>query len=230
VLTACQTTRLKGDIAGESFPIYTYKPETPGKHPGLLILHTKGGLQAHEHDYASQIAKHGYVAVVVDYMSGSGNSLGNSYRIYDAYQYLKTLPEVDPERIGAVGFSLGPRYALSIASDTNGPILSTGEQVNPKIKAVVSYYVGYLRLGVGEVGGNLEAILFLHGDKDIETPAEDVERFCKKAIVSNIACEFEIYKNTYHAFTHASSYRGYDSNVSKKAFIRSVRFLDKYLK
>lgn len=220
---------LDGDISGGTFTIYTYKPDKPGKYPGLLILHTIAGLQQHVLEYASKISKHGYVAVVVDYKSGWRGRLGNRYRIYDAYQYLKTFPGVDAGRIGIVGFSLGPRHALSMANDSVGALLSTGERVEPKIKVIVSYYVGRLRLVMGNTSG-FEAILFLHGDRDFETPVADVELFCRRVVASGRVCEMEIYPGAMHGFDHASTYGGTNAKVTAKAFARSVRFLETHLK
>lgn len=218
-VSACAgQNNLDGDISGDNFAVFTYKPDKPGKYPGLLVLHTISGMKPHVLEYASDIAKHGYVAVAVDYKSGWRGRLGNYYRIFDAYNYLRSLPEVDAGRIGIVGFSLGPRHALSLARENK-----------TDIKVIVSYYVGRLRLVMGPKSG-FEAILFLHGDRDFETPVGDVLSFCEDVIAAGKVCEKEIYPGALHAFDHQSRYGGLDGKVTDMAFARSVRFLETHLK
>jgi alpha-beta hydrolase superfamily lysophospholipase len=82
---------------------------------------------------AEMLARHGYGVMMVD-LRAHGESDGESisfglYEIQDvdaAYQYLLTCPDVDPDRIGALGASMGGVVVLLYASQ------------NPAIKAVVS--------------------------------------------------------------------------------------------
>ncbi len=82
---------------------------------------------------AAMLARHGYGVMLID-LRAHGLSEGDlitfgllEVRDMDAaYRYLLTRPEVDPERIGALGNSLGASTALLYAAQ------------NPQIKAVVA--------------------------------------------------------------------------------------------
>ncbi len=84
-------------------------------------------------DEAAMLSRHGYGAILVD-LRAHGLSDGDlitfgrlEVRDVDAaYQYLLTRPDVDPERIGALGNSMGAVTLLLYAAQ------------NPEIKAVVS--------------------------------------------------------------------------------------------
>ncbi len=75
----------------------------------MIVLHGSNGLRKDEGDFAIRLSKQGYVAMTVDYFSGSNN-------IAKGHDYLKTHPKVDPNRVGLVGFSMGGRMALDFAS------------------------------------------------------------------------------------------------------------------
>lgn len=219
MISGCASTHsINGKASLDSFSVYKYNPDKPGKYPAVLVLHTIGGLLPHVQDYARKISKHNYVALVVDYKSGTRARLGNFRRLIDAYNYLQNLPEVDPNRIGVVGFSLGARHAISLSSE-----------VEPGIKAIVSYYVGRLNLIMPSSFG-FKSLLFLHGEQDIETRVNVVNDFCERVIQSGKICEKEIYPGVFHAFDHRSDYGGNNPAVTKKAFTHGVKFLDAHLK
>ena len=85
-------------------------PSKDGKYPAVLVLHSKAGLTKHETEYAQKLCLNGYVALTVNYFTGEGNNT------MKGYEYLTNHPNVDPTRIGAVGFSRGAREALDLAS------------------------------------------------------------------------------------------------------------------
>jgi dienelactone hydrolase len=124
--------------AGDRVPAYLLIPSGfTGKRPAMLCLHQtvaigKGqpvGLdkEANKH-YALELAKRGYVCLVPDYPSfgdykydfkksphpsGTMKAIWNNVRGVDL---LQSLPEVDGDRIGAIGHSLGGHNALFTAT------------------------------------------------------------------------------------------------------------------
>jgi dienelactone hydrolase len=149
---------------GDRVPAYLLLPlERKGKLPAVLCLHqtariVKGeqaGLGDRENmRYAVHLAERGYVTLAPDYpsfgeypydfakssyLSGSMKAIWNNMRAIDL---LQSLPEVDAERIGCIGHSLGGHNTMFTAA------------FDPRIKALVSncgftsfpkYYGGKLK-------------------------------------------------------------------------------------
>lgn len=125
----------------EYVPAYLYIPHQKtgsGKHPAMLALHGTGSLGKRLVDgesprknraYARELAERGYVVIAPDYpsmgelsdynfsedryQSGTMKAIVNHMRCVDL---LQALPEVDPERIGVIGHSLGGHNAMFVAA------------------------------------------------------------------------------------------------------------------
>jgi fermentation-respiration switch protein FrsA (DUF1100 family) len=149
---------------GDRVPAWLLVPkERKGKLPAVLCLHQTTGIGKDEPaglggnpnlHYAHHLAERGYVTLAPDYpsfgeypydfgksrfASGSMKAIWNNLRAIDL---LVSLPEVDPERIGCIGHSLGGHNTMFTAA------------FDPRIKALVSncgftsfpkYYGGNLR-------------------------------------------------------------------------------------
>jgi pimeloyl-ACP methyl ester carboxylesterase len=150
---------------GDRVPAYLLVPlDRRGKLAAVLCLHETNGSvgkagpvglggKPNLH-YAAELAERGYVALAPDYpsfgdypydfgksgyQSGSMKAIWNNMRAIDL---LQALPEVDPERIGCIGHSLGGHNAMFTAA------------FDPRVKALVSscgftsfpkYYGGNLK-------------------------------------------------------------------------------------
>jgi dienelactone hydrolase len=94
------------------------KPPGEGPFPAVVLLHTCGGLQPHIlRDWPEYLTGLGYVTFSVDSFGSRGikscpTPLARDRRelsrdAYGALEHLASLPFVDKERIGVMGFSLG---------------------------------------------------------------------------------------------------------------------------
>lgn len=125
---------------GDRVPAYLLIPhELQGKSAAMLCLHQTTGIGKGEPaglggkptlHYAHELAERGYVCIVPDYpsfgdyaydfktqgahyASGSMKAIWNNVRAVDL---LISLPEVDPDRIGCIGHSLGGHNSLFTAA------------------------------------------------------------------------------------------------------------------
>jgi acetyl esterase/lipase len=128
---------------------YLFLPEKPsGKVPAILCLHQTIKIGKEEPaglgknvdlQYALHLARRGYVTLAPDYPSfgeypenfapSEGYQSGTMRAIYDnmrAVDLLQSLPDVDTERIGCIGHSLGGHNTMFTAV------------LDPRIKALVS--------------------------------------------------------------------------------------------
>ena len=149
---------------GDRVPAYLLLPlGRPGRLPAVLCLHQTVAIgkgepagfgQRENLRYAVHLAGRGYVTLAPDYpsfgeypydfsksrfQSGSMKAIWNNMRAIDL---LQALPEVDPDRIGCIGHSLGGHNTMFTAA------------FDPRIKALVSscgftsfpkYYNGNLK-------------------------------------------------------------------------------------
>jgi lysophospholipase L1-like esterase/acetyl esterase/lipase len=126
---------------GEVLPAYLYIPVQKGKKkklPAMLALHPTGTLgkkivdgqsSVQNRAYARELAQRGYVVIAPDYpgfgdlidynfeadryVSGTMKNIFDDMRCVDL---LQSRADVDPERIGVIGHSLGGHSALFVAA------------------------------------------------------------------------------------------------------------------
>ncbi len=198
---------------------HLYKPSGKGVYPAVIVLHHRGGLTDEIVDFTRELSNEKFVTTAVEWQTGTAWPWEKVGAVYD---YLQKLPEVDPERIGLLGFSRGALQGAEMAINWQ----KEKPPIRP-IRALVSYYMGR---GVVDHGPELPPILFLHGDMDVETVADQVVETCEKLKKMGNVCKAKIYKGTRHAFTHDSRYGEQDVQVSDDAYERAVAFLNKYLR
>ncbi len=107
----------------------------------IVLLHGYGGNRLEVLDRAALLAKHGYGVLLYDERA-SGES-GGDQRTFGwrdvndvplALAYLQARSEIDPQRIGILGFSIGGQIALRAAAQSD------------QIKAVVAEEPGFARI------------------------------------------------------------------------------------
>lgn len=127
--------------ANERLPAYLYIPihkNSQLKLPAMLALHEtdllgKGSVDGQGHNsnlaYAKELAQRGYVVIAPDYpgfgdlkgydFNNSGYQSGTIKSVFDVMRcvdYMLTRSDVDPDRIGIIGHSLGGHNALFAAA------------------------------------------------------------------------------------------------------------------
>ena len=205
-LTACQS--IKGPHASFS----EHSPSGDGPYPGVIVLPVLGGMNSYTEEFARRLSQEGYITVSADFFTGP---------LEPVYDYLQKNKKIDPNRIGLVGFSKGAQYSLEMAR-----FWQFTKKKRP-VRAVVAYYIGN---GVPTPRPEYPATLLLHGDLDKVTPWERIISFCKDQKAEGKICEYKIYKDTTHAFTHRSDWGVIHPRNEADAYRRAVEFLDRHLK
>ena len=112
---------------------YLAAPAAEGIYPAILVCHENRGLNPHIEDVARRFAKNGYVALALDLLSREGGTAshdrdavpallteaGADRHVGDfiaAADYLKTLENVDGERMGMIGFCFGGGITWRVAT------------------------------------------------------------------------------------------------------------------
>jgi dienelactone hydrolase len=195
-----------GEVALEAF--YAFDDSVQRLRPAVLISHAWGGRDNFVAQKAIKLAGLGYVGFALD-MYGKG-ILGTSkeenaklmqpfmddraklqQRIKAALTVAKGLPQVDGDKIAAMGFCFGGLCVLDLA------------RTGVDLQGVVSFH-GLLGSPGNTNGNKITAkILALHGRDDPMVPPELVLAFQEEMTKAGVDWQFVSYGNTVHAFTNS---------------------------
>ena len=128
--------------------------------------------------------------------------------LWDCVTFVAQQPNVNPDQIGLIGFSLGAYLSLSIAA------------FDPRIKAVVEFFGG-LPKEVKPFARRYCPVLILHGEADETVPvreAYDLQQIFER---NHVPYEMKIYPNIGH---------GFSGPIWQDAGNRTVQFLKKHLR
>ena len=224
------------DFPGKAGTVFAYlaRPSAAGKFPGIVIIHANQGLNAYTRDVARRLAKQGFAALAVDFLSRQGatmkanpkgQGLSNIRELEpwqavaedtDAgYAYLKALPNVRGDRLGLVGFCWGGEMTFSSATEVRG------------LKAVVVFYGRSPQ--PFERMKNIQAPVLAHyGEKDpgvnqdIPGTVEAMKKF-------NKSYAYKIYPGAQHGFHTDDNPERYPPEAAKEAWGRTLDFFKKNL-
>jgi dienelactone hydrolase len=124
-----------------------WKPAGPGPFPAVIVLHGCDGVTNHHRNWATRLVGWGYLAAIVDSFhprrvsstcenNGSPKPQLRAQDAFNAATYLRTLPDVIPNRIGVIGFSHGGIATLYATLTSEVPAARGGQP----FAVAVAYY------------------------------------------------------------------------------------------
>jgi dienelactone hydrolase len=215
---AVEADGFRFESGGKSIRVEEFLPDRAGRCPTVFLLHGSGGPGATLMDAARDLARHGYVAMVLHYFDLPGvqaSSQENSDRYFiswmtlvgDAVKAAGKRPHVDSSRVGLLGYSLGGYLALEVGA------------TNSDITAVVDYFGGMSTI-ISDKLERMPPTLLLHGQLDPVVPVGEARRLERLFTEKKVTFEIHVYPDETHGFTGAAA---------DDARERTLRFLDKYL-
>ncbi|MEO0374541.1 MAG: alpha/beta fold hydrolase [Cyanobacteria bacterium P01_A01_bin.17] len=159
-------------LAVEDVPMQFMAPQTAGQHPGVLIAHGFSGSKQLMLGYAHVLAHSGYGVLLWDLPGHGANtqpfvyeSLQHSFDV--ALSVLKKQPEIDPQKLAALGHSMGGGVVLKggiehgdqldavvAISSTDAPVTTElPKNLNLQIGQWEPYLVPYAERLLGQAGG-----------------------------------------------------------------------------
>jgi carboxymethylenebutenolidase len=207
---------------------YVAFPDGDGPHPGVVVIHEAYGLNTNIKDITHRFADNGYVALAVDLFSGrnraicmarymTGMLIGSVDRpgisdLKAALTYLAAMPEVDPQRVGAIGFCMGGGFAVAWAC------------TDDRLKAIAPFYASNPR--PIEVVKRMCPVVGSYPEKDFTASAG---RALDQALDEyKIDHDIKIYPGASHSFFNAQS-RAYNQPAAKDSWARVMAFFGKHL-
>lgn len=202
------------------------EPQTPGRHPALVVIHEWWGLTPWVKQQAVKLAGHGYVALAVDLYRGQATNdpsvahqlargLPQDRALRDlqaAFAYLAAQPNVNKKKIGDIGWCMGGGYAIDLAEH------------EPRLAACVVNY--------GALPADADTIQKIHAPVLVSTGALD--RGITPAMVHNFEAamrqagkqvDAKIYPGAAHAFENPNNKEGYRPAAARDAWQRAFTFL-----
>jgi carboxymethylenebutenolidase len=228
-----------GEVAGQDiqFPSgaetimgYLASSAGEGPYPVALVCHENRGLTDHIKDVTRRLAQAGYIALAVDLLSRSGGTsslssddvpgiLGNTSPdqfvadFLSGWEYLKTIPSAQPERVGMVGFCFGGGVTWLMATHM------------PELRAAVPFYGPHPP--VEDVPNIQAAVLGIYAGNDdrINGGIPPIE----EAMAQNSKVyEKVVYPNTDHAFHNDTGSR-YNADAATDAWSRTLAWFGQYV-
>lgn len=210
---------------------YLSLPLEEGVHPAVIVLHDRSGLGDWTKQQAQRFAAMGYVTLALDLYRGKTATSESSaaemmrslplHRVHAdlgaAFTFLAERSDVDPARIGVIGWCMGGGYALTLAS------------FEPRIAAVVVNYGPLVtdaaiwdRL-TGPVLAN-----FARGTRGVNMEA--IEAFQAAMNERGREVDVKVYDVDTHAFMNPRADEEFDEAASTDAWERISRFFDAKLR
>jgi carboxymethylenebutenolidase len=135
-----------------------------------------------------------------------------------AIQYARSRGNVESDRIGLIGVSLGGYLALS-----------AGSEEDLHIQAVVDYFGGLPR-HIGTSMRTMPPTLLLHGDHDHVVPLREAQTVHDLLMGRKLPCEIKVYPGIGHVFADDQGRMSWrDTQAFLDAETRTANFLTKYL-
>jgi dienelactone hydrolase len=208
-----------------------------------VLLHPCGGLAPFVNNWAYWVQGEGYVALVVDSFSPRGTT--NVCRdgrnptmqevaadAFGALRYLRSLPFVDAERVGVMGWSYGAGASL-LASRAGYRFLDRSEPNGKGFQAAVAFYPPCQLAGTDTA----TPLLMLLAGADDWTPTYGCISIGEVLQRENRPVRWVVYPNASHAFdqpgpprTYLGHYMAYDPSATADAEKQVRRFLAEFFR
>jgi carboxymethylenebutenolidase len=210
---------------------YLALPESAGKHPAVIVIHEWWGLNDWVKGEADKLASHGYVALAVDLYRGKSTTdpevahelmrgMPQDRAVRDlkaAFTYLASRPDVEADKIGAVGWCMGGGYSILLAEH------------EPKLAACVVNY-GALPTEPKDIARIQAPVLGNFGADDRGITPDAVHAFERAMKAAGKSADLKIYDGAGHAFENPNNKTGYRPAAAKDAWGRTLAFLEDKLK
>ena len=233
------------NVGGQTMEGYLTQPEAEGRYPAAIVIQEVWGVNAHIQSIADRLPSQGYVGLAPAMFHREGrmtmglheemqSAIDRARRCTDAniisdvraaVDYLKSLPFVQPDRIGIFGFCFGGRVTYLSACNI------------PDLRAAAVYYGGAILQPMGGEGpspmdqtANINAaMLGLFGEEDQNPTPADVATIEAELKKHGKTYEFHMYPGCGHGF-HCDGRASYRRESALDAWDKTIAWFDQHVK
>lgn len=210
---------------------YLARPDSPGPHPGLIVIQEWWGLNDWIKEQARKFAEQGFVALAPDLYRGQVatdpmvahqlmQEIPEEVRLRflnDAFNYLTARPDVNKDKIGSVGWCMGGGLSIRLAG------------TEPRLAACVVNY-GALPTDPADIAKIKAPVLGNFGAEDRGPSPDTVRAFEKAMKAAGKPVDAKIYEGAGHAFQNPNNKTGYRPEAAADAWKRMVEFFHAMLR
>ena len=231
-MAVIRTSNVDLKVNGDGAYAYVAQPDDNAKHPGVVLIQEWWGIEPHIRDLAHKLAAEGFVVAVPDLFHGkvvtepdeaqkmvmmiAGNIDKAAREIIGALETVKVMPNVEPKKLGLMGFCVGGLLTLVVASRY------------PDLGAVVAFYPGGYDPKPEDVAKVNAPVLAFYGRRDQSIPMEQVDKIEKMFKAAGKDYTAKVY-DAGHAFINPAHGMG-NEQAAAEAWPLAVNFLKEKLR
>ncbi len=214
---------------GRTITALLLRPAESGRYPAVLIFHGAPGVGESHKAHARRLAGAGFVALLPDLASirsGADESAGLiRNEIAAAISLLKGRRDVDPNRLGLLGFARGGERAFFAAIAFPATFKAVVEYYSP-----ISHPPMSLELAAERTAAKIRApVLILHGEKDELVPVEHARRLAEALRAAGKPFESIFFPGAAHGFDQENQ-PWYNPVAAREAEAGTLAFFTRHLK
>ena len=231
-MTVVRTRNVDLKVNGDGAYAFIAEPDDNARHPGMVLIQEWWGMEPHIRDLAQKLAADGFVVAVPDLYHGkivtepneaekmvmmiAGNVDKAAREIIGALDTVKAMPNVEPKKLGLMGFCVGGFMAYIVAS------------CYPDLGAVVPFYGAGYNPTPEEVARVNAPVLAIYGSKDDSVPMEQIQKIERMYKAAGKDLTVKVY-DAGHAFINPSHGDG-NEKAAAEAWPLAINFLMEKLK
>ena len=231
-MSVVRTSRVDLQVNGDDAYAFIAQPDDDAQHPGLVLIQEWYGIEPHILDLAHKLAAQGFVVAVPDLYHGKVATEPNDAmrmimmirsnvdkaadEIIGALETVKTMPNVEPKKLGIIGFCIGGFMTYTVASryaDLGAavPFYGSGYDPTPEDVAKVN-----------------APVLAVYGSKDDSVPPEQIQKI--EQLYKDAGKDFTVkVYDAGHAFINPVHGSG-DEKAASEAWPLAINFLKEHLR
>ncbi len=230
-MAVLRTSKLDLHVNGSGAYAYLVEPDDNAKHPGIVLIQEWWGIEPHIQDLAQKLASEGFVVAVPDLYHGKiatepddamrsammicGNVDKAANEIIGALNTVQGLPNVEPKKLGLMGFCIGGFMTYTVASRYSD------------LAAIVPFYGAGYDPTPEEVAKVNAPVLAIYGSKDNSISPEQIQKIEQVYKDAGKDITVKVY-DAGHAFINPMHGMG-DEKSAADAWPLAVNFLKQHL-
>ncbi len=227
-----RTSNIDLKINGDDAYAFVAQPDDDAQHPGIVLIQEWWGIEPHVRQLAQKLAAEDFVVAVPDLYHGKiatepddarkmvmmirSNLDKAAQEIIGALETVKAMPNVEPKKLGLMGFCVGGFMTYFVASRY------------PDLGAIVPFYgAGYEPIPE-EVARVNAPVLAFYGKRDHSISMEQIEKIERIYKEAGKEIKVKVY-DADHAFINPDHGSG-NEEAAREAWLVAVDFLKRQLK